>query len=175
MKRTLLVAALVALLAPATALAQAPSASGTLAVSATVQSSVSLVFTSDGSGVTLGGTATAATLAFGNVSAYSTISTSGITRTVNGTTDFTVSSPLNVTVNKANYTSSDFTLTAQLSAADSTNTWKFGGVDISDGTSKTITATGAYGTTSETVALTVPFSASAGAVSKTITVTATAN
>jgi hypothetical protein len=62
--------------------------------------------------VTLGGSGTAATLAFGSVSAYGT-DPAHVTKTVQGTT-FTVATPVGVTVSKANLTSSNYTLKAQL-------------------------------------------------------------
>jgi hypothetical protein len=56
-------------LLPAGALAT--SVSGTLAVTATVSGSMSMVFSTDVSGITLGGSGTSsATIAFGSVQAY---------------------------------------------------------------------------------------------------------
>ncbi len=174
MKRTLIIAGIIALLVPSAALAQ--SASGTLAVTATVESTFNLVFDSAATGVTLGGAGTnAATLAFGNVSAYGTIATANVTRTVNGTTDFTVSSPLLVIVTKANSASANFTMAARVDVANA-NAVAFGGTTLTTA-DQTITSTGAYGAAgnSETVALTIPFATGAGAITKNITVTATPN
>ncbi len=65
----------------------ATTASGTVAVTATVASSVSLTFVTDPAGITLGGTGTsAATVAFGNVQAYGGVVPANVTKTVNGMT-----------------------------------------------------------------------------------------
>src|SRR5437667_309790 len=123
MKRTSLFALAVAaiLLVPMFASAQVTS-SGTLAVTATVASSISMVFASNGAGVALGGAGTnAATLAFGNIGAYGALS-AGVGRSV-GATTFTVSSPFNVLVDKSNSSSANYSLTAQLASADAVNTW----------------------------------------------------
>ena len=51
--------------------AAAATASGTVAVTATVVGSMSITFVTDGSGITLGGSGTSsATIAFGSVQAY---------------------------------------------------------------------------------------------------------
>src|SRR5438045_7288246 len=98
-------------------LALAQTATGTLTVSATVNGSINLVFNSDASGVALTGAGTnAATLAFGNVSAYGAVN-AGVTRTT-AATSFTVSSPFDVLVTKSNSASANYTLKAQLNAAD---------------------------------------------------------
>ena len=155
--------------------ANAASASGTVAVTATTAASVSLTFVSDGAGITLSGSGTsAATVAFGSVQAYGGTVPTGVTRTVNGTTDWSLSTPIDVVVQVANQTSSDYTLTAQLQNADSTNTWQLATTSLST-TPATLTSTGAYGSTAYTFKLTIPFSAATGAISNTINFTATAN
>ena len=154
----------------------ATSASGTVAVTATVGSSVSLTFVSDPAGITLGGTGTsAATIAFGSVQAYGGVVPANVTKTVNGVINWTLSTPFDVVVEVANQTSSNYTLTAQLNAADATNTWKIGASTITSASATTLTATGAYGTTAYTLGLTIPFSEAAGAISNTINFVATAN
>ncbi|MBV8151516.1 MAG: hypothetical protein JO101_06440 [Candidatus Eremiobacteraeota bacterium] len=153
-----------------------PTASGTLAVTATVASSINLVFNTDASGVSLTGAGTnAATLAFGTVQAYGGALGANVTRTV-GATSFTVSTPFDVNVAKANSSSGSYQLTAQLASVDSTNTWQVGGVLVTGGSAATITSTGAYASNvAFTLALTVPFSEAAGSISNTINFTATAN
>lgn len=154
----------------------ATSASGTVAVTATVGSSVSLTFVTDPSGIILGGTGTsAATIAFGSVQAYGGVVPANVTKTVNGTTNWTLSTPFDVVVQVANQTSSNYTLTAQLNAADAVNTWKIGATTITSGSAASLAATGAYGTTAYTLNLTIPFSEPAGAISNTINFVATAN
>ena len=81
----------------------ATSASGTVAVTATVGSSVSLTFVSDPAGITLGGTGTsAATVAFGSVQAYGGVVPANVTKTVNGVINWTLSTPFDVVVQVAN-------------------------------------------------------------------------
>ena len=153
-------------------------ASGTLTVTATVNSSINLVFNSDAAGVALssGAGTNSATLAFGNVSAFGAVS-AGITRTVVAGTSFTVSTPADVLVSKANSSSANYTLKAQLGSADATNTWQVAGNTITNAAATTITATGAYGSNaSNAIAITVPFTTASGTnISNTINFTATSN
>jgi hypothetical protein len=155
--------------------ASATNATGTVAVTATTVASVSLTFVTDGAGITLGGSGTsAATIAFGSVQAYGGSVPANVTKAVNGTTNWSLSTPFDVVVQVANQTSSNYTLTAALQAADATNTWALGATNLST-TPATLTSTGAYGSTAYTFHLTIPFSEAAGAISNTINFTATAN
>lgn len=176
MKRTSLFALAVAaiLMVPMFASAQVTS-SGTLAVTATVASSISMVFASNGAGVALTGAGTnAATMAMGNISAYGTLS-AGVSRVV-GASNFTVSSPFNVQVSKSNSASANYSLTAQLASADATNTWALGATTITSGAAASIAATGAYASSVPyTLNLTVPLASGAGAISNTLNFVATAN
>ncbi|HEY6251016.1 MAG TPA: hypothetical protein VI685_13730 [Candidatus Angelobacter sp.] len=155
--------------------ANATSATGTVSVTATTVASVSLTFVSDVAGITLGSSGTsAASVAFGSVQAYGGSVPGGVTKTVNGTTNWSLSTPVDVVVEVANQSSSNYTLTAALQTADSTNTWLLGATSLST-TAATLTSTGAYGSTAYTFKLTIPFSEAAGAISNTINFTATAN
>jgi hypothetical protein len=150
-------------------------ATGTLAVTANVTSSINLVFNTSTGGVTLGAPNTsAASLAFGTVQAFGGVLATGVTRTI-GATNFTVSSPVDVIVTKANSTSANYTLTAQLAAADVTNTWTVGGVTVTGGAAAPVTTAGAYGTTNFPVAISVLFTSPAGTITNTINYTATSN
>ena len=153
-------------------------ASGTLNVTATVNGSISLVFNSDAAGVPLssGAGTNAATLAFGNVSAFGNVA-ANITRTVVPNTNFTISTPVDFNVSKANLTSANYTLKAQLNAADAVNNWAVGGTAVANAAASTITATGAYASNVPfAVALTVPFTTAGGTViNNTINFTAQAN
>jgi hypothetical protein len=172
MKKLMLVVLALAMLLPMAAMAQ----TGTLAVSATVASSINLVFNTGTNGVTLGGDGTStATLAFGSVSAYGTLNTN-VGRSV-GANAFTVSTPVGVTVAKYNSASANYTLKAQLASTDAVNTWTVGGTAVTGAAQATITSTGAYGSAAqESVAITVPFaSASLTAISNTLNFTASAN
>jgi hypothetical protein len=165
-------AVIAAVSAPSTS---ALSATGTVAVTATTSASISLTFTTDASGITLGGTGTnAATIAFGAVQAYGGVVPSGVTKTVNAPTNWALSTPFDVNVYVANQTSANYTLTAALASSDATNTWQLGATSLTT-TAATLTSTGAYGSTSYTFKLTIPFSEAAGAISNTMNFTATAN
>lgn len=156
--------------------ASAQTANGTLTVTATVQGSINLVFNSDAAGVALTGSGTnAATLAFGNVAAFGALS-AGVGRVVGGA-NFTVSSPVDVNVSKTNSASANYTLKAQLGAADAVNTWQVGGVTVTSAAAATITGTGTYAANSNfPVAITIPFTTASGTnISNTINYTATAN
>ena len=157
-------------------LASAQSATGTLSVTATVNGSINMVFNSDASGVALTGAGTnAATLAFGNVSAYGALG-GGISRSV-AASSFTVSSPFDVLVSTSNSTSANYALKAQLNAADATNSWQVGGVAVTNAAQSTITAAGAYGNNVPfSLALTIPFATASGTnISNAVNFTATAN
>ncbi|HEY6351452.1 MAG TPA: hypothetical protein VI636_18775 [Candidatus Angelobacter sp.] len=156
--------------------ASATSASGSVAVSVTVASSLDLVFQTDGSGLSLANSGmSSVTAAFGTMSAYGGSVPSGVTRTVNGTTNWKISTPFDVVIQVANQTSSNYTLTAQLQSSDSTNTWQIGTTNVTSASSATLTSTGSYGNTAYTFNLTIPFSESAGTISNTINFVATAN
>lgn len=150
-------------------------ASGTLAVTANVTSSISLAFSTSAGGVALTGTSTNAALAFGTVQAFGGTPAQGVTVTNNGTTSFTVSSPVDVTVTKANSTSANYKLTAQLTTADAVNTWTVGSVTVTSGAAASITTSGTYGTTNFPVAIQIPLTSPAGSISNTINYTATSN
>jgi hypothetical protein len=149
--------------------------SGDLTVTATVASSISMTFETDGSGVTLTGAgSSSATLGFGTVSAYGTIATANVSRTVDGTA-YTVSTPFGVKVVQANSSSTTYTLQAALASSDATNTWTLNSTALST-SSQSLGTTYAYGSAvSHTMKLTVPFTASTGALSRVVDFTATAN
>ena len=156
------------------AFAQA-TANGTLNVTANVTGSIQLVFNTDTNGITLSGDGTnAATLAFGNVSAFGTLPAK-VTRTV-GTNNFTVTSAVDVLVSQVNSNSANYTLKAQLNAADATNTWTINNSG-SLNTQQTLTATGTYGSkTNFPVSITIPFTSASGtSISNTINYVASAN
>lgn len=162
------------LMLPAFAAAQ-DSSSGTLTVNATVESSIGLTFENDAAGVALTGAGTnAATMSLGSISAYNAIATPGVSRTV-GATNFTVSSAFGVKVVKANSASSTYTLAAALGSADATNTWKINATSLTT-SNQNLGASYSYGSAvAHTMYLTVPFSASTGAISKVLNFTALAN
>ena len=141
----------------------------------TVSSSIGLTFENDAAGVSLTGAGTtSATLPFGTVSAYGTIATTGVTRTV-GASDFTVSSTFGVKVMKANSSSGTYTLAAALASTDATNTWRVDSTSLTTSNQNLGTSYSYDSAVTHTVYLTVPFSASTGALSKVLNFTATAN
>lgn len=157
--------------------AQTSDATGTLQVSATVTGSLTLVFTKDTNGVALtsgSGTNTAA-LSFGNISAFGSPA-AGVTTSTTAS-NFTVSTPVDVTVNKFNSASANYTLKAQLNGAPGTETWAVNGASFDNSTIGTATATGTYGSpVAVTLAITVPFTTASGtSISNTINFTASAN
>jgi hypothetical protein len=108
------------------------------------------------------------------VQAYGGSVPAGVTKSFNGTTSWSLSTPIDVVVEVANQTSGNYTLTAALQTTDGTNTWLLGATSLST-TAATLTSAGIYGSTAYTFKLTIPFSEAAGAISNTINFTATAN
>ncbi len=151
------------------------SGSGTLGVTANLQSSILLTFSAATSGAAITGTGTSAgSLAFGTVQMYGGSVASGVTRTLTGTTGFTLSTPINIQVQVANSASAAYTLAAVLTTADAVNTWTFNGVILS-ATTASITVAGLYGTTPYPFVLGVPASEATSSISNTINFTATTN
>jgi len=152
----------------------AATSSGTLTVTGTIESSISLTVESAG-GTTSGTGTAAATSALGNISKYGSAPT-GFTL-ARGASNWTISSTVGVQVDKANLTSTDYTLTAQLGSAPASGvTWKLNGSTLSDSAATTLTSTGTYGSTgSYSWDIVVADSASAAAIDNAINFTATSN
>jgi len=173
MKMTILGALAVAALSAATA-AGAATSSGTLTVTGTVESSINLTIESAG-GTTSGTGTAAATSALGNISKYGSAPT-GFTL-ARGASNWTLSSTVGVKVDKANLTSTDYTLTAQLGSAPASGiAWKLNGSTLSDSAATTLTSTGTYASTgSYSWDMVVADSAAAAAIDNAINFTATSN
>ena len=154
--------------------ASAATSSGTLTVTGTVESSINLTIQSAG-GTTSGTGTAAATSALGSISKFGSAPT-GFTL-ARGASDWTLSASVGVKVDKANLTSTDYTLTAQLGAAPASGiVWKLNGSTLSDSTAATLTSTGTYGSTgSYSWDIVVADSAAAAAIDNTINFTATSN
>ena len=158
-------------------------ATGTINATLINKSGISLVFDSDPGGVGLGSSgSSAASLNFGNVSAFGTLS-AGVTRPTVLAGSYVVQTPFDVQVIQAGLVSPNYTLTAQLAAAAPTGlTYAVDTVTLTTG-SQTISATGAYNTdVQHTLKLTVSTAApgsggpTTGApLSTTINFTATSN
>jgi hypothetical protein len=175
MKKVMLLTIFAALMMISSAAVAQTTASGTLAVTATVNGSIQLVFNTHTGGVALGSAGTnAATLDFGPVSAFGAIPAT-ITRSTTANS-FTVSTPVDVQVNKTNSASANYVLKVILAVADTTNTWSVGG-SANINTQQTLTSTGAYGSNLNfPVAITIPFTTASGTlISNTINYAATAN
>jgi predicted secreted protein len=172
MKKLLLVLAVSTMFTALTA--SAATSSGTLTVTGTVESSISLTIESAG-GTTSGTGTAAATAALGNISKFGSAPT-GFTL-ARGASDWTLSSTVGVQVVKANLTSTDYTLTAQLGSAPASGiTWKLNGSTLSDSAATTLTSTGTYASTgSYSWDIVVADSAAAAAIDNSINFTATSN
>lgn len=171
MKRMALAAAALVLVSGS---AFAATSSGTLTVTGTVESSINL--TIESAGGTTGGTGTAAaTSALGSISKFSS-APAGFTL-ARGASDWTLSSTVGVKVEKANLTSTDYTLTAELGSAPASGVvWKLNGATLSDSAAATLTSTGTYGSTgSYSWDVVVADSSAAAAIDNSIAFTATSN
>lgn len=150
---------------------------GTVAVTATTEGSVAMTFVTDVAGITLGASGTdAAAIAFGTVSAFGAAPPTGVTRTVNGTTSWSLSTPFDVVVQAANGPGEEgtYTLSAGLQTSDLVNDWTVGGTTL-DTSPTVLTGTGAYVSTPYVLQLTIPFTATAGTITNTINFEAVAN
>ena len=174
MKKLLGLAAVAAACLVATSGAGAATSSGTLTVTGTVESSISLTIESAG-GTTSGTGTAAATSDLGSISKYGSAPT-GFTL-ARGASDWTISSTVGVQVDKANLTSTDYTLTAQLGSAPASGvTWKLNGSTLSDSAATTLTSTGTYASTgSYSWDMVVADSAAAAAIDNAMNFTATSN
>lgn len=168
------IAAVALLLLAGSARAQLTS-SGTLNATLVNKSGISIVFNSDGAGVTLSGSGTAAAgLNFGTVSMYGT-APAGVTVT-RAANSFTVSSPFDVFVDIGGVTSPSYRLQANLAAAPGVYTYMVDAVTLSTALTTVVAADPNYrANVLHTMYLTIPTSAPAGAVSNTVRFTATAN
>jgi hypothetical protein len=126
-------------------MASAANSSGTLTVTGTIESSISLTVESAG-GTTSGTGTAAATSDLGNISKFGSAPT-GFTL-ARGASNWTISSTVGVQVVKSNLTSTDYTLTAQLGSAPASGVaWKLNGSTLSDSAATTLTSTGTYAST----------------------------
>jgi hypothetical protein len=173
MKKLIAIASFMALAAAGSV--NAAQSSGTLTVTGSIESSISLTIESAGGSTSGMGTA-AATSALGNVAKYGVNPPSGFTL-AQGASNWTLSSTVGVKVEKANLTSTDYTLTAQLGSAPASGvSWKLNGSTLSDSAATTLTSTGTYGSTgSYSWDLVIQDSAAAGALDNSMNFVATSN
>jgi len=171
-KLSITLAAIATLALGSTAFAATNSA--TLTVTGTIDSSISLTVESAG-GTTSGTGTAAATSDLGSISKYGSAPT-GFTL-ARGASNWTLSSTVGVQVDKANLTSTDYTLTSQLGSAPATGVaWKLNGSTLSDSAATTLSSTGTYGSTgSYSWDIVVADSAAAAAIDNTMNFIATSN
>lgn len=152
----------------------AATSSGTLTVTGTIESSITLTIESAG-GTTSGTGTAAASSDLGNISKYGSAPT-GFTL-ARGASNWTLSSTIGVQVVKANLTSTDYTLIAQLGSAPASGVaWKLNGSTLSDSAATTLTSTGTYASTgSYSWDIVVADSAAAAAIDNSINFTASSN
>ena len=116
----------------------------------------------------------AATSDLGSISKYGSAPTGfSLAR---GASDWTLSSTVGVKVEKANLTSTDYTLAAQLGSAPASGVvWKLNGSTLSDSAATTLTSTGTYASTgSYSWDVVIADSAAAAQVSRSLAVDKTA-
>ncbi len=143
---TILRAALVMLiLAGASLFAQNPTATGTINATLNNRNGISLVFDTDGAGVTLGATGTSAvTVNFGTISAFGPLS-AGITRPAVTAASFTVQTVFDVKVTQGGLNSNGYRLLANLAAVAPTGlSYKVDAVTLNT-TQQTIQTNAVYG------------------------------
>ena len=146
MKKVIMGCFVVAVLAVPTFVKAADIASGTLAVTGTVASSISLTVETGTVGPVLTGTTTnAASTNLGTTfSKYGTTPT-GWTKTLQATT-WTLAADFKVKVVQANGASANYTLVTNLDADPGTVTWTSGILPYVAVAAHNLTSTGAYGT-----------------------------
>ncbi len=136
----------VAMLFAASALsAQNPTATGVINATLINKDGITLIFDSDPQSVTLGGAGTsAASLSFGNVSAFGTLA-AGVTRPTVTATNYTVRSLFDIQVIQGGLISTTYTLQAQLAAAAPTGvSYRVDAITLSTA-AQTLQTTATYG------------------------------
>lgn len=125
--------------------ARAQTAGGVINATLINKNGIALVFSTNPSGLTLGGGPNSATVNFGTVSAYGPLAP-GVTRPAVTGVNFTVRTPFDINVSMGGVTSPSYTLRAGLAAAAPAGfAYAVGGVAMTT-TLQTLTATGPYNT-----------------------------
>jgi hypothetical protein len=140
------------------------------------QISLLMTFTSDPSGITLGGPfISAATVSFGNVRAFGGSVPAGVTKTRSGNT-FILSTPIDVQVTGIGIVNNSYTLAVKATTLDPLNLFKLSSTTINSTSFTTLTTTATYLTfVPWTFSITVPFSANPGLLTNTMNFLATGN
>jgi hypothetical protein len=140
------------------------------------QLSLLMTFTSDPSGITLGGLGIgSATVAFGNVRAFGGTVPTGVTKTRVGNT-FVLSTPIDIQVTGISIVIPNYTLAVKQSTADPFDVFKWGSSTVNSTGFTTLTTTATYLTFIPwTFSIAVPFSNPPGAMTNTLNFLATGN
>ena len=146
---------------------------------------IAITLQSDSSGVVLGGSGTSSvTLAFGPMQAFGGTTPTGVTKTVSGsswtataTFDIKVTCTIIATLLPCiNALSPSYTLTAEEQSMDAIDIWKVANMTLNSIAPTTLTTAGTFSQViSYTVALTIPFSVSPGAITNHVNFVATSN
>src|SRR5580658_2890759 len=150
---------------------------GTMGVTADIEGSINLIFSTATSGFAVTGTGTAtASLPFGNVQMYGGTPPTNVIRTLTGKTAFTLTTPVNVEVDLANSTSTSFGVLVNLTSADAVNTWSFNSIAVTDiGDVQQVTLATYGAATPYNLAVTIPANNNSGSLTNTLIFLATAN
>lgn len=179
MKKVMMGCFVVAMFAVPTFVKAADTASGVLTVTGTVASSISLTVET-GSGATnatiTGNGTNAASTDLGTTFSKYGSTPAGWTKTLQGTTSWTLASNFGVKVEKANSDSVDYTLVANLGTDPGTIVWKTGAAPFVAVAAKNLTSTGAYGTTANYAwSVVIPDNLTTPDLANTVNFLATAN
>lgn len=150
---------------------------GTLGVTANIEGSINLLFSTATGGFAVTGTGTAtASLPFGNVQMYGGTVPTNVVRTLTGKTAFTLTTPVNVEVDLANSTSATFGVLVNLTSTDAVNTWSFNAIAVTDiGSTPQVTLATYQTATPYNLAVTIPATNTSGSLANSLIFTATAN
>jgi hypothetical protein len=147
---------------------------------ASAQLTLVMQFSTDPSGISLSGGGTAAASAsFTTVQAFGGSLPTGVTKAV-GSNSFTLTTTFDVKVFKGaldvlDVLSTSYTLLGALQSADLIDSWQMNSIPLST-TNSTISSTETYSSVLPfTLSINVPFSATTGAISNSIMLTAIAN
>lgn len=177
MKKVFLMGSIAVALLAVPTFVSADTATGTLAVTGTVASSISLTVENGTVGPTLTGAGTdAASTDLGTTFSKYGSTPAGFTKTLQGTTSWTLSSDFGVKVEKANSDSTNYTLVANLSTDPGTVVWNAGGTPFVAVAAKNLTSTGVYATTTNYAwSIVIPDALTTPDLANTINFLATSN
>jgi hypothetical protein len=150
---------------------------GNLGVTANIEGSINLLFSTATGGFSVTGTGTAtASLPFGNVQMYGGTPPTNVTRTLTGKTSFTLTTPVDVEVDLANSTSATYGVLVNLTTTDAVNSWTFNSIAVTDiGIVPQVTLADYGSAIPYNLAVTIPANNNSGSLTNTLIFLATAN